>query len=202
MKYIDLLDDNELNDMFERIDSRDEVYNHGMSHALNVVENIDKLSKLLNINIEELNYLKIAGYLHDIGRAFSDENHQMFSKDFVFKYLNSKIDPIWLNKILLAIEKHHEKENVNSLSLFEHILLFSDKMDFSYKRLKVKAECFESNILDIDFEIVNNKFILECRCIRPFSESELASSEKYQKIIKRVQEFSSKLNLGYEVCFE
>ena len=89
---------------------------------------------------------------------------------------------------MLAIEKHHEKENVNSLSLFEHILLFSDKMDFSYKRLKVKDECFESNILDIDFEIVNNKFILECRCIRSFSDDELSKSEKYQKILKRVQE--------------
>ena len=86
MKYIDLLDDNELNDIFEMIDSRDEVYNHGLVHALNVVDNIDKIGKLLNINEDELNYLKIAGYLHDIGRAFSDENHQMFSKDFV--YLN------------------------------------------------------------------------------------------------------------------
>jgi hypothetical protein len=75
-------------------------------------------------------------------------------------------------------------------------------MDFSYKRLKVKDECFESNILDIDFEIVNNKFILECRCIRPFSDDELSKSEKYQKILKRVQEFASKLNLGYEIRFE
>ena len=202
MKYIDLLDDNELNDMFERIDSRDEIYNHGRIHALNVVDNIEKLGKLLNLSDEELNYLKIAGYLHDVGRAFGDENHQIFSKDFAFKYLNSKVDSIWLNKILLAIEKHHEKLQVETLSLFEHILLFSDKMDFSYKRLKVKADCFESNILDIDFDINGNKFILKCRCIRPFSDEELSKSEKYQKILKRVQEFSSKLNLGYDICFE
>lgn len=202
MKYTDLLDENDLNDLFEQIESKDEIYNHGMIHALNVVENIDKLCRLLNINSEELNYLKIAGYLHDIGRAFGDENHQLLSRDFVFKYLNSKVDPVWLNKILSAIEKHHEKESVDKLSLFEHILLFADKMDFSYKRLKVKDECFEKNILDIDFEIINNKFILECRCIRSFSEDELLNSVKYQKIIKRVQEFSSKLNLGYEINFE
>ncbi|MBE6151550.1 MAG: HD domain-containing protein [Firmicutes bacterium] len=202
MKYIDLLDDGILNDMFEKIETKDEVYNHGMIHALNVVDNIEKLGKLLNLSDEELNYLKIAGYLHDVGRAFSDENHQIFSKDFAFKYLNSKVDSIWLNKILLAIEKHHEKLQVETLSLFEHILLFSDKMDFSYKRLKVKADCFESNILDIDFDINENKFILECRCIRPFSDEELSKSEKYQKILKRVQEFSSKLNLRYDICFE
>ena len=75
-------------------------------------------------------------------------------------------------------------------------------MDFSYKRLKVKEECFENNILDIDFMIVDNKFILECRCIRLFLQDELMNSVKYQKIIKRIQEFSSKLNLGYEIRFE
>lgn len=202
MKYIDLISDTSINELFEKIDYRDDVYNHGMKHALNVVDNIEKLGKLLNINSEELNYLKIAGYLHDIGRADNDENHQVFSKNFVFNYLNSKIDSVWLDKILLAIEKHHEKENVSNLSLFEHILLFADKMDFSYKRLKVKEECFENNILDIYFMIVDNKFILECRCIRPFLQDELMNSIKYQKIIKRVQEFSSKLNLGYEIRFE
>ena len=202
MKYIDLISDTSINELFEKIDYRDDVYNHGMKHALNVVDNIEKLGKLLNINSEELNYLKIAGYLHDIGRADNDENHQVFSKNFVFNYLNSKIDSVWLDKILLAIEKHHEKENVSNLSLFEHILLFADKMDFSYKRLKVKEECFENNILDIDFMIVDNKFILECRCIRSFLQDELINSVKYQKIIKRVQEFSSKLNLDYEIRFE
>jgi HD superfamily phosphohydrolase YqeK len=202
MKYIDLISDTSINELFDKIDSRDDVYVHGMKHALNVVDNIDKLCKMLNINSEELNYLKIAGYLHDIGRVDGDENHQVFSKIFVFNYLNSKIDSVWLDKILLAIEKHHEKENVSNLSLFEHILLFADKMDFSYKRLKVKGDCFEKNILDIDFMVVDNKFILECRCIRPFSQDELMNSVKYQKIIKRVQEFSSKLNLGYEIRFE
>ena len=73
---------------------------------------------------------------------------------------------------------------------------------FTKPVVKVKEECFENNILDIDFMIVNNKFILECRCIRPFLQDELMNSIKYQKIIKRVQEFSSKLNLGYEVCFK
>ena len=197
-----MISDTSINELFEKIDSRDDVYNHGMKHALNVVDNIEKLGKLLNINSEELNYLKIAGYLHDIGRVDNDENHQVFSKNFVFNYLNSKIDSVWLDKILLAIEKHHEKENVSNLSLFEHILLFADKMDFSYKRLKVKEECFENNILDIDFMIVDNKFILECRCIRLFLQDELMNSVKYQKIIKRIQEFSSKLNLGYEIRFE
>ena len=202
MKYIDLISDTSINELFDKIDSRDDVYIHGMKHALNVVDNIDKLGKMLNINSEELNYLKIAGYLHDIGRVDGDENHQVLSKNFVFNYLNSKMDSVWLNKILSAIEKHHEKENVGSLSLFEHILLFADKMDFSYKRLKVKGDCFENNILDIDFMVVDNKFILECRCIKPFSQDELMNSVKYQKIIKRVQEFSSKLNLGYEIRFE
>ena len=197
-----MISDTSINELFEKIDSRDDVYNHGMKHALNVVDNIEKLGKLLNINSEELNYLKISGYLHDIGRVDNDENHQVFSKNFVFNYLNSKIDSVWLDKILLAIEKHHEKENVSNLSLFEHILLFADKMDFSYKRLKVKEECFENNILDIDFMIVDNKFILECRCIRLFLQDELMNSVKYQKIIKRIQEFSSKLNLGYEIRFE
>ena len=89
-----MISDTSINELFEKIDSRDDVYNHGMKHALNVVDNIEKLGKLLNINSEELNYLKIAGYLHDIGRVDNDENHQVFSKNFVFNYLNSKIDSV------------------------------------------------------------------------------------------------------------
>ena len=199
MKYLDCYNDDYIKEMFKKIDSRDEIYNHGLRHALNVVENIEKLGRLLEIDSEELNYLKIAGYLHDIGRYESNDNHQLFSRDFVLKHVRSKIDSNWLDRISLAIEKHHEKENVGDLSLFEHIVLFADKMDFSYKRLKYDVECFENNILSIDFEIRDNKFLVICKCKRYFSNKELEECVNYQKVLKRVKEFANKLNLHYEV---
>ena len=41
---------------------------HGYQHAINVIENIKKLAKLLEIDETTTDYLIIAGYLHDLGQ--------------------------------------------------------------------------------------------------------------------------------------
>lgn len=68
MNYLEIYNDQYIWNQFYEIDKSNKVYkNHGLKHALNVVSNIEELSKILNISNDELKYLKIAGYLHDIG---------------------------------------------------------------------------------------------------------------------------------------
>ena len=201
MNYFELFNDDYIKEQFKIMDSRDEMYNHGLMHALNVVENIEKIGDVLKIDLETLSYLKIAGFLHDIGRIAGDENHYLKGKELVRKYLESKVDKVWLDKILSAIENHHEKVNVDKLSLFDHIVLFADKMDFSYKRLNKDIECFENNILDINFDIVNDAFIVIIKFKNKTTNSDFESWIMYSKIIKRIDEFVNKLGIKWEFKF-
>lgn len=201
MNYLDLLNDDYINNLFKIIDSRNDVCNHGLKHALNVVENIVKIGDVLNIDSETLSYLKIAAFLHDVGRIEGDENHYLNGKELVKKYLNFKIDKEWLDKILSAIEKHHEKENVDKLSLFNHIVLFADKMDFSCKRFNNNVRCFENNILDINFEIIDNIFIVVIQFKDKVTYIDFERWIMYPKVIKRIDEFANKLDMKWEIKF-
>lgn len=205
MNYIDIVMDEFIKETFLKIDKENNSYiSHGMQHTLNVVENIEKIAKILDIDETTLNYLKIAGYLHDIGRVYGDDDHYLKSRDFVYKYLNGKIEEVWFNKILSAIQRHHEKENVANLPLFEHIVLFADKMDFSCKRLVDNSdEYFESKVLGIDFAINKNRnvFIIILKVSDPLVSEEFSQWHMYNKVLKRIVQFAEKLNMDYEIKF-
>lgn len=53
---------------------------HGYQHAKNVIENIKKLAKLLEIEETITDYLIIAGYLHDLGQKEGPKDHTIRSK--------------------------------------------------------------------------------------------------------------------------
>lgn len=206
MKYTDLINDKEIKKIFFKIDDNtDNQVIHGEQHALNVVDYTQKISRLLKIDDETQEYLKIAAYLHDIGHQYGKDNHPINSKIFANKYLKDKIDEKWLKRILSAIEKHHEHKKINELDLFEHILLFADKMDFSYKRLNKKyleihqsEYLLEKDIININFDIKNNTFIILIKT-KNLSLNKFQKWSFYNKTIKRIEEFANKINMNYEI---
>ena len=133
MTYETVKKDEDLIQILKEIDKQNNNIYHGLTHSLNVIKNIEKICTLLKINENETNLLKVAALLHDVGHQTEKENHQIRSYDFAKEYLKNKLNKEDYEKILNAINKHHEKENIDELTLFEHILLFADKMDFSYK---------------------------------------------------------------------
>ena len=129
MNYKDILNDKIIINEFDKIDMHhDNRFNHGRNHAENVMNNALKLAKALELNDTEINYLYMACILHDLGQLGGSENHYVRSRDFAKEYLNNKIDKEWFDKIILAIENHHEKKNINNLSLFEHLVLFAENI--------------------------------------------------------------------------
>lgn len=206
MNYLEIYNDQYIRNQFYEIDKSNKVYkNHGLKHALNVVSNIEKLSKILNISNEELNYLKIAGYLHDIGRSITKEtrDHDIKGAEFINNYLTNKIDKNWLDKISSAVEKHHTYDNLETLSLFEYIILFADKMDFSTTRVEENEtkEYFEKNIQSIDFKIDENYIYVIIQLINYKTKEDFMNWDPSNKIIKRIKEFADKLDRKYKINF-
>ena len=198
MTYKDILQDQEILDIYDEIDKNNTstIY-HGKNHVLNVLDNLDKLNNLLNIEKHDLELLKIAITLHDIGHSYGEKEHYKKSEELARKYLKNKINNHDLEKILSAIKKHHEKENIKDLSIFEHLLLFSDKMDFTYKRLnpnhKTREYLLESDILDINFNLENDNFIVNIKTTN-IDTDKLKFWPYYSKITKSIDEFADKIN--------
>jgi len=206
MKYKDIINDSKIKQIFSKIDEKhDSEMNHGLQHAIKVVENITKLGNLLKVDKETMENLKIAGYLHDIGHSYTNKDHQVESTLYASKYLEDKIDKDSYTKIIEAIKKHHEKQKTNDLSLFEHIVLFADKMDFSHTRLdKNYIELhndnyfIENDIINIDFDIKDNIFIIIIET-NNIDIKKLSKWNYYPKIIKRIEEFSNKINIKNKI---
>lgn len=206
MNYINIINDEKITKLFKEIDKHnDNQFNHGLQHVKNVIENMIKLTKLLGIDEIELNYLLIACVLHDLGQLEGSENHYLRSKMIASSYLKDLVPEEWFNKITSAIEKHHEKNDIDKLPLFEHLLLFADKMDFTFRRLDVNyikqnpADYFESHILDTDYIIENNVLKIKIITDKTINQDSLISWPYYPKITKRIEEFAKKLKINYTI---
>ena len=206
MKYTDILNDNNIKLILEDIDNQHSSnFLHGLSHSKKIIDIVLKLSSILNISEEETNYLCIACVLHDIGQSEGTYNHSIRSKDAAYNYLKNKIDNEWLLKILSSIENHHAKENIDSLSLFDHIIRFADTMDITYKRidleyLKINSEeSIVSNILDVNYSINTNTFIINIITNNKINLNDFNNWDYYSHIVKKIQSFSKKLNLDYKI---
>lgn len=202
MNYLDIFNDKIILKKFDLIDkNNNNSFNHGLQHAQNVIDIMKKLVKLLKIGKVEENYLLIACALHDIGQLDGKENHFVRSKEYAKDYLKGRLDQEWYEKILLAIENHHEKEKIDDLTLFEHLVLFADKMDFSYKRLAKNyfQNNFEKHILNVDFAIKNNIFKVIIKTDQSITESDFKTWNYYSKIAERIKQFARKLKMDYEI---
>ena len=209
MNYLDVLNDQEIINRFKEIDNHnDNQFNHGLQHVNNVIENLLKLAKLLRIKEPELNYLLIACVLHDLGQLEGSEDHYLRSKKIAANYLKDMVNQEWFDKIIPTIENHHDKNNIDNLSLFEHLVLFADKMDFTYKRLDVnyikeyQADYLESHIIDTNYKMEDGIFKVIITIDGDVNQDDLDRWPYYPKIEKRIEEFATKLKLNYLIEFE
>ena len=198
--YEKILKDKEILGIFNEIDNNTDIrICHGLNHILNVTNNIEKICTVLKIEDKEKELLKIAGYLHDIGQINKEGNHYDTGSNFVKEYLKDKLNESDLNKIVNAIRNHHEKEKINELDLFSHILLFADKMDFTYKRVNPKfininnEYIIEKDVNEINFDIKENNFIITINT-NNLDMDKFKEWAYYPKIMKRCEEFARKIN--------
>jgi uncharacterized protein len=107
---------------------------HGFPHVYRVYNLCLKLKKDLNVNI---NVLKIAALLHDIGRIKKDnkkekKNHAEFSAELADKYLSSQnfnISEEELKNVIHCIRSHSYSNDLPPRTLEAKILSDADKLD-------------------------------------------------------------------------
>lgn len=139
----------------------------------------------------------IAGYLHDLGQKEGKKDHTIRSSKRAEKYLPEEMDKKWKQKILSSILHHHEHQNIKELSLFEHILLFADKLDVTKVRQNKKytskknQDNYIETIEEVNFKIEGKNFIVE---IIKNKENNLKEWDYFKKMEERVIEFANKIN--------
>ncbi|MHA1526511.1 MAG: HD domain-containing protein, partial [Promethearchaeota archaeon] len=107
---------------------------HGFAHVERVYNTCVKIGKKLNAN---LNVLKIAALLHDIGRINEEEdtlkrNHAEISAEKAKKFLasnNFNLAQEDCDNIIHAIRTHSFSNNISPQTLEAKILSDSDKLD-------------------------------------------------------------------------
>ena len=208
LSYKEILEDKLIINEYEKVDMQNEYpFNHGMQHIKNVIEIIQKISIVLNISKKEESNLLIAAALHDIGQATGREKHGLKAKNFAKEYLNEKIDKVDLDIILQAIEFHSDINKMSELPLFSNIICFSDKMDFSRKRLEKNYEekfgyivC--ENITDIVFDYDGKLFVVNI-LVQGITDEKatelLIEKHSFSKSVQVIVELSKKLNVNYEI---
>jgi len=208
MNYKDILNDQNIISEYNKIDSINTLpLNHGLNHIINVTNIMDKLTDVIGISGEEKNDLLITTVLHDIGQVDGRQNHGLKAKIFTQKYLNGKISDARLENIMSAIEFHSQKDNLDSLPLFTNLVVFADKMDFTYKRLddnwenKIKSEHKQfgdiyKNVIDVDFSVSNSQFIVGIKTTDEISiDNMLCELDFFSKVINSTNALAKKLGL-------
>ena len=201
MNYIDFLNNDIVVDIYNKIDKVNPYpFNHGLKHAKNVCNVMDKLCNLLGITGEKKESLLIASALHDIGQVDGREQHGKKAKNFLIKNFEKElIKQEYYTDILTAIEMHDSNFDVDN-SLFTILVQFCDKMDFSKERLednyreKFRYYCWE-DVICVDFIIDDNRFGINIITENVDNFDELFSKENFsRKIVNAVEVLAKKLN--------
>ena len=164
--YKNILNDKKIIERYKKIDAQNVFpFSHGLQHIRNMVEIMNKITKVLKITGKEKRNLLIACVLHDIGQANGRENHGLIAKEFSREYLKNQISETDLQEILSAIEKHDQETRLDELSLFSNLVCFADKMDFSKKRLEKDYEKKFGHLIYGDITGVDFKYDNSCLSI-------------------------------------
>ena len=142
---------------------RSKIRDHGKRVSKNVDEIIIYLSeiKLIKLsNIEKQN-LKIASLLHDIGKIYKDDNHEIYSA-IISKYLmnmdykmrkDSIFNEARINEIINIILNHsHKKKKRNEINICSKILRDADLFDENcgHSLVSLLASVIKNNSKKVD----------------------------------------------------
>ena len=201
MNYTDILNNSKVIENYNKIDKINvDSFNHGLKHAKNVCKIMDELCNLLEINSEKKEALLIACALHDIGQVNGRKEHGRKSKKFLISNFESELKSNkYYNDMLNAIE-YHDDYCDKDFSLFELLVQFTDKMDFSKERLennyrdKFKYCCYE-NIDKVDFIYTDDVFGIDILTSNIGNFCELFLKDSFsKKVINAVEVLAEKLN--------
>lgn len=208
MNYLDIINDSKINELYLKIkENSNYLMDHAIKHRDNVINYCKKLIKVFEIDDNTANNQLIAASLHDIGRAYNDEEHAHSSAEFALKYLEDKLSKDDVNFIYRIINNH---SGFKDRDFYEEILYFADKIDISKDRLeenykeKYNTTSIMESIQNIDFKIEDNTFKVLFKTDKTISfENFKTEKKKYNiGIIYNVSLISNQKNLKYQIYWD
>lgn len=114
---------------------------HSKAHAAKVAETAGMILKELNYSKEEIELVKIAGYMHDIGNCVNRNDHAHNGALMARQLLKDLgMEPKNIATVISAIGQHDEKTGT-AIDVISAALILADKTDVRRNRVqnKVKA---------------------------------------------------------------
>ncbi len=142
---------------------------HNFAHVVKVSEVAAKLLSVLGYDEREVELVKIAGYIHDIGNLVNRIDHSQSGAIMAFRILdNMGMEPEEIARIVTAIGNHDEGTGV-PVSPLAAALILADKSDV--RRTRVRNNDFATfDIHDrVNYSVVN-------------SQLDISSSEKVVRL--------------------
>ena len=205
--YNNIRNDKEIIEIYEKVNelenNTDAWAHHDFTHVLNVAHIAEEVLTKLNYPEDIIEDTKVAALLHDTGATLGKKNHAersyIFAKDYLIR---NNIKLKHHEEVLEAIRIHSDgfdTDNIIALAL-----IFADKLDITKDRVAhygINVEGMRQLIYinGIKIEIEDGKINVYLEADQKIDIKELMDFYFIQKVLKSVQAFSEKLNLGFNV---
>lgn len=147
----DIKKDNEINVLVRNSDKQLEEIGyteHGPRHLEIVSERAGKILEAFGYEEKEIEFAKIAGYMHDIGNAINRIDHAHMGGLLAYQLLKDRgMSPNDAAEIMMAIGNHDESTG-NAVSPVSAALILADKSDVHRSRVRKGNEASRFDVHD------------------------------------------------------
>lgn len=167
---------------------------HGKAHIGTVVARASYVLTALNYPEREIELVKIAAYMHDIGNLVNRAGHSQSGAVIAFKILDDLgMPPSEIAKIVTAIGNHDEGTGVpvNDLSA---ALILADKSDVRRSRVRERTESEQFDIHDrVNYSVTRSDLTVDRD--KSVVRLDLTVDIRYSPIMDYFQIFMERTNL-------
>lgn len=208
--YNKMLKDNEIKDIYNKVEEYEINTGgwcyHNYNHVMNVTKMVVYILKELNFNEEDVAKGKIACLLHDTGAILGKDNHAYRSYTYAKEYFKkNNINFKDIDLVLEAIKDH--SNNFDTDNIYTLALILSDKLDTKSNRVTEVGKTILGNrqythIKDIKISIKNNLLSINYITDKNIDIKELNEFYFTKKVFNAIKSFSNKMNLNYKVYID
>ena len=167
---------------------------HGFAHVTLVAETAAYLLKTLNYPEREIELVKIAGYMHDIGNLVNREGHSQIGALIAMRILEKLgMDTDELVKVVTAIGNHDEGTG-QPVSELAAALILADKSDVRRNRVRDEQGSEKYDIHDrVNYSVTASS--LKINSEKTAVRLDLTVDTHYSSIMEYFQIFMERMEL-------
>jgi len=209
--FQEILLDSQVISLYKKLETVGNEYyaTHDLSHIMNVVDISERIAQVLNLPKQDIENIKIAALLHDIGLATGEhlnqkENHAERSAVWAESYLEKfELDKSIISDIVESIRFHGKGMD----TIHSRILTFADKLDINTARitssgLKVPGNRQYANLTGVDFEIVDNTLHVNFASNGKLDIDEMNEYYFTPKVLMSIVKLAEKFNLRHKTYID